>query len=78
MEVQEKVLANRLRRWAKRLGLEIRKSRVRSIHIDDHGKYMICTLDNAVVAGQRFDCSLADVEEFLADYEARLREERGD
>ena len=76
MDVSEKVRENRLRRVADRLGLTIRKSRARAIHIDDHGEYMICTRDNAVVAGAKFDYSLDDVEEFLVDHEARLREER--
>ena len=79
MDVDEKVRENRLRRMAKRLGLVIQKSRVRTIHLDDIGEYMIIDLyGNYVVAGERFDCSLDDVEDFLTDYESGLRRERED
>jgi len=30
--------------------------------------------DDVLVAGEKFDLSLEDVEEWLAEYEARLRE----
>lgn len=79
MEVDQKVRENRLRRTARRLGLALRKSRVRSIHLDDFGEYMILdATSNAVVAGARSDYTIDDVEEFLTDYEANLRAERED
>jgi hypothetical protein len=72
--VEEKVRENKLRRQAKRLGLWLRKSRARRLHLDDLGEYML--LDpryNAVVAGERFDLGLDVVEAFLDQYEATLR-----
>jgi hypothetical protein len=40
MTVAEKVLENRVRRWAEYLGYRIRKSRAKMLHADDYGKYM--------------------------------------
>ncbi len=71
---REKVRENRLRRWAKRLGLQFHKSRARHWSIDDHGRYRLARADGVLVAGEKFDLSLEDVEERLAEYEARLRE----
>ncbi len=74
---REKVRENRLRRWASRLGLQLHKSRARSLNIDDYGGWMICDADNdLVVAGEKFNLSLENVEEGLAKTEAQLREER--
>jgi hypothetical protein len=65
----------RLRGKARRQGLSLRKSRVRNLHIDDQGGYMllahdwngISSHDGVVLAGARFDLELDDVERFLAD-----------
>ena len=59
----------RLRRRAARNGLIVRKSRLRGTpHSDDHGGYMILDANlNAIVAGQRFDLDLDDVEGCLPD-----------
>ncbi len=70
---RKKVRENRLRRWAKRLGLQFHKSRARQWSIDDHGRYRLVDGD-VIVAGEKFDLDLDDVEEWLAEYEARLRE----
>jgi hypothetical protein len=72
---RKKVRENRLRRWASRLGLQFHKSRARRWSIDDHGSYMLVDADGDVlVAGEKFDLDLQDVEEWLAEYETRLRE----
>ena len=69
----DKVRENRLRRMAKRLGLKLRKSRVRNIHLDDFGEYQLVHLiDNYLVAGQRWDLELDDVEVRLDRTEAQL------
>lgn len=72
---REKVRENRLRRWAKRLGLQFQKSRARHWSIDDHGRYRLVDADGDIlVAGEKFDLFLEDVEQRLAAYEARLRQ----
>ncbi len=71
---RKKVWENRLRRWAKRLGLQFHKSRARHWSIDDHGGYRLARADGVLVAGEKFDLSREEVEERLAEYEARLRE----
>ena len=73
----DKVRENRLRRTAKRLGLELRKSRVRNIHLDDFGEYQLVDLiENYIVHGQRWDLELDHVEEWLERTEAQLVEGR--
>ena len=72
---EEKVRENKLRRQAKRLGIKITKSRVREIHLDDHGGYRIVDR-NRLVHGQRYELDLEDVAEYLADVEAKLKAER--
>lgn len=56
-----------LRRVADRQGLALRNSRLRGpTHVDDRGGWRIIDLERtAVVAGERFDLSLDDVESFL-------------
>ena len=73
----EKTRENRLRRQAKRLGLAIKKSRAREIHLDDHGGYRIIDLyRNRLVHGQRFELELDDVAAYLAEVEENLKAER--
>ena len=77
MDTSEKVRENRLRRVARRLGLALRKSRARHIHLDNLGEYMLVDLDlNAVVGGGRYDWDLDDVEAHLTQIETRLRDGR--
>ena len=73
----DKVRENRLRRTAKRPGLELRKSRVRNIHVDALGGYQLVDLiDNYLVAGKRWDLELDDVESWLERTEAQLVKQR--
>lgn len=73
----EKVRENRLRRWADRLGLSLRKSRARHWHFDDRGGYRIIdAFHNVIEAGEKFDLDLDDVEAFLEAREKDLA--RGD
>ncbi len=81
MRTGEKVRENRLRRWAKPLGMALRKSRVRRPHLNDQGGYMIVDpYRNVVIAGERFDWGLDDVESYLGErqreLEAEIRAER--
>ena len=72
---EEKTHENKLRRQAKRLGLVIKKSRVREIHADDFGGYRI-TDRNRLVHGQRYELDIEDVAAYLAETEENLRKGR--
>lgn len=55
-----------LRSRARRLGYAIHKSRSRSIHEDNLGKFaLVREKSNDVVLGERFDASLEDIAEYL-------------
>lgn len=55
-----------LRARARKLGYTIHKSRSRSIHEDNLGKYALVKQDNnAVVLGERFDASLEEIADYL-------------
>jgi hypothetical protein len=55
-----------LRVRARKLGYAIRKSRSRSIHEDNLGKYaLVRESNNEVVLGERFDATLEDIAEYL-------------
>ncbi len=73
---RQKVREDRLRRWAKRLGLQFRKSRARFWSIDDNGGYSIEDADGNLVAGETFDLDIEAVVAQLAAYEAGLRQGR--
>jgi hypothetical protein len=61
-ELSEAALDGHARRAAKRIGLMARKSRTRTIHLNDHGGYMLIEpYRNCVVAGERFDLTAEDV-----------------
>ncbi|HEV2109065.1 MAG TPA: hypothetical protein VGR16_12445 [Thermomicrobiales bacterium] len=61
----------RIRRALAKHGCALRKSRVRTPHAHDLGDYMIADIDhNAVVAGERFDWTLNDVETWLSEDQA--------
>jgi hypothetical protein len=55
-----------LRARARKLGYAIHKSRSRSIHEDNLGRYALVKDDNnLVVLGERFDASLEEIAEYL-------------
>ena len=55
-----------LRARARKLGYAIHKSRSRSIHEDNLGRYALVKEDsNLVVLGERFDASLEEIAEYL-------------
>jgi hypothetical protein len=57
-----------LRARARKLGYAIRKSRSRSVHEDNLGKYALVRENNSeVVLGERFDASLEEIAQYL-DY----------
>lgn len=56
------------RRAGRERGWVLRKDRARSWNVDHQGGYMIVDLySNSLVAGQRFDLGLDDVEWWLAE-----------
>ena len=56
-----------LRARGRKLGCVIHKSRSRSIHEDNLGKYALVKIDsNCVVLGDRFDASLEEIAEYLS------------
>lgn len=69
-----KARESRARRWAKRLGFRIEKSRASRVSFYDHGLYMLMHTDrDSVVAGDRFTARIEDIEAYLADEESRRR-----
>ena len=70
METEDKVRENYLRRYARRLGLILIKSRARSWSYDNQQGYMIMDEHNTIRAGEKFNGTLDMVEKFLEDYEA--------
>lgn len=58
---------SRTRSRAKRRGLALRKDRARTRSINHQGGYMLVDpYKNSIVAGERYDLSLAAVEDLLA------------
>jgi hypothetical protein len=67
----EKARENRARRALARQGETIRKSRARKYvpNLNDHGGYMIIDASrNSVIAGERFNLTLEDLEARVASY----------
>ena len=55
-----------VRARARKLGYAIHKSRSRSVHEDNLGKYALVKEDsNDVVLGERFDASLEEIAQYL-------------
>ena len=73
MNTEDKVRENRYRRWAKRLGLSLKKDKARNWSLDRQGGYMIVETNlNAIYYGQRFDLTLDEVAEILEEYERKI------
>jgi hypothetical protein len=72
-ETDTKVYENYLRRWAKRLGVQLKKSRARW-SLDNIGGYQIIDPTfNGILAGERFNLSLEGVDEYLTWLEKEQR-----
>src|SRR5260370_20958771 len=54
-----------VRARAHRMGYSVSKSRDRSLHSNNAGKFMLCDDRNTVVLGDGFDASLQDVADYL-------------
>lgn len=69
----DKVRENYCRRWAKRLGLSLNKSRAKKPSIDNLGGYMLVNLKtNSIEWGEKYNLELAGVEKILAVHEKGL------
>jgi hypothetical protein len=65
VDIAEKVRENRLRRQARRLGLELRKSRARLIRADDRGMWRIADRRGRARWGRHWELSLDEAEGIL-------------
>jgi hypothetical protein len=70
---EDKVRENYCRRWAKRLGLVLRKSHAKLWRVDNQQWYMLVDLNNSIVAGEKYNLELAGVESLLKKQEEELR-----
>jgi hypothetical protein len=70
--IEIKVYENYLRRWARRLGLELHKSRAKLFNINDQGGYRLVDQQNAIIAGERMELKLEDIKGILAKIEQEL------
>ena len=64
---KEKAREDRVRSQAKRQGFIVRKDRVRIWNINHHGGFMIVNDRNIIEAGQNFDLTIDEVENFLIE-----------
>jgi hypothetical protein len=76
VDIAEKVRENRLRRQARRLGLELQKSRAREVWADDRGLWRITASRKRVRWGRQWELTLDQAEALLRDAEAQERTRR--
>jgi hypothetical protein len=63
METNEKNREQKLRRRLSKKGYTLHKSRIRNIHLNNHGGYMIVeSYRNLVIHGDHYELTLKDVE----------------
>lgn len=46
-------------------GFSLKKSHIRTPNLDDYGGYMIVDTNNIIVAGERYNLDLDDVEDWI-------------
>jgi hypothetical protein len=64
---------SRLRRFARRNGYALKKSRGKTLHLNNQGGYRLIDPDcNWIVCGERFDLTLEDVGRILSDRDNAL------
>jgi hypothetical protein len=69
----QKAMENYYRRWAKRLGVKIRKSRAKKKSVWNQGWWQIVDEDSKVQAGEKFDLSMQDVDMYLETAQTDLQ-----
>lgn len=62
----ENEAASAVRTRASRMGYTVSKSRSRTLHTNNRGKFMLCDHLNTVVLGDGFDASIQDIADYLA------------
>lgn len=62
--MQTKSLESKLRNQAAKQGLSIKKSRS-ALNVDNQGGYMIIDINNVIIAGEKFNLFLEDIEKYL-------------
>lgn len=73
MEIK-KAYENFYRRKATRLGLLLKKTRVRYWSIDYQQGWMIVdAIHDVVIAGEKYDLTIEEAAKFLDEYEAKLK-----
>ena len=75
MDEPTKVQENYYRRWAKRLGYVLNKSRARQWSINNQREYTLIDDRNIIALGSNFDARLDQVADFLKEKEQELRNE---
>ncbi len=67
MEASNKNLESKFRKQLSKMGYTLKKSR-KATSLDNRGDYMIVDTNlNVVVAGEKFDMSLKDIEAFIKE-----------
>jgi hypothetical protein len=77
VDIAEKVRENRLRRQARRLRLELQKSRAKAVRVDDRGLWRIADGRRRGRWGRRWELSLDEAETILREVEAQERARAG-
>ncbi len=74
MSASKAARENRLRKYAHRLGLILKKSRAKRRDTDTYPGYMIINAENHIVeAGGQFGLDLDAVEKYLKEYESKKK-----
>jgi hypothetical protein len=68
----EKVAEGRVRRWARRLGLRLERSRAHKLRVDDRGLYRLLGPKGTILAGRAYDLTLEQIEAHLRERERLL------
>jgi len=75
--MDDKVRENYYRRWAKRLGLELQKSRGKKWSVDNQGGYRIYDpIAPNVILGTRWELDLDEVAAWFENNEELIRKEK--
>lgn len=62
-----------VRKLARRRGYHVCKSRDRSTHLDNFGKFQLIDDCNMVVMGEKFDCTIEEIAEHLRAVEPSFK-----
>ncbi len=67
-EQQTKARENTTRRWAREMGLELRKSSLRVARPEDLGGWRLRDSNDRVILGKRWDASFDEIHEYITRY----------